>query len=490
MIVNFDNSYVKLPTRFFARVAPTPVPEPRLIRLNEALARELQLDPVQLADVDGVQMLAGNLLPEGAEPLAMAYAGHQFGNWVPQLGDGRAVLLGEVIDHHGERRDIQLKGAGRTPFSRMGDGRAVLGPALREYLMSEAMAALGIPTTRALAVVSTGEQILRNGLLPGAVFTRVARGHVRIGTFEFFANRGDVDGVKTLADYIIARQYGDVASQPNPYLALLNAVIQRTADLIARWQRVGFIHGVMNTDNMSVAAETIDYGPCAFMDTYHPETVYSSIDTAGRYAYANQPRIAQWNLARFAQALLPLLAPEEPAAIELAQAALNGFVDQFQSAYLTGMRRKLGLTQAQAGDAELIQDLLSCMAQQRADFTQTFRGLGEIAGDAGAAATVRGLFADVQAFDAWRLRWRQRLASEGRTDAEVRLQMHAVNPAFIPRNHRVEAVIEAAQSRGDFAPFETLLKVLAAPYRHLPAFAQFAAPPQPHEVVRATFCGT
>ena len=490
MQVPFDNSYVRLPARFFARVSPTQVPAPRLIHLNDALAQELGLDAAQLRSESGAQMLAGNFIPAGAEPLAMAYAGHQFGNWVPQLGDGRAVLLGEVIDRNGVRRDIQLKGAGRTPFSRSGDGRAVLGPSLREYLVSEAMAALGIPTTRALAVTLTGDQVLRQGLLPGAVFTRVARGHVRIGTFEFFANRGDVDGVKTLADYVIARHYGDAAGASQPYLALLQAVIARTAELIARWQLVGFIHGVMNTDNMSIAAETIDYGPCAFMDTYHPDTVYSSIDTAGRYAYSNQPRIAQWNLARFAQALLPLLAPAEPAAIELAQAALNAFVDRFHGAWLHGMRDKLGLAQPLAGDEALAQDLLTCMTQQHADFTLTFRRLAEGAGDSTPADSLRSLFADPLPFDAWTLRWRTRLAAEGRDPATVRAGMYACNPAFIPRNHRIEEAIQAAQRSNDFKPFQTLLTILSTPYDDGAEFAEFANPPQPHEVIQATFCGT
>ncbi len=495
MVVNFNNSYVKLPARFFARIAPTPVPAPRLIRLNEDLALELGLDPAQLRSETGVQMLAGNFIPAGAEPLAMAYAGHQFGNWVPQLGDGRAVLLGEVLDRNGERRDIQLKGAGRTPFSRSGDGRAALGPALREYIVSEAMAALGIPTTRALAVAMTGEQIRRQGMQPGAVFTRVARSHVRIGTFEFFASRGDHEGVKTLADYVIARHYADAAGQAQPYLALLHAVIGRSAELIARWQLVGFIHGVMNTDNMSIAAETIDYGPCAFMDAYHPKTVYSSIDSAGRYAYVNQPRIAQWNLARFAQALLPLLAEDEAAAIGLAQEALNAFVERFQSAYSQGLRGKLGLVQTQPGDDELAQGLLDCMTQQGADFTLTFRWLGDMAlgpqaGGPAAGSRVRSLFADPQPFDAWSLRWRARLAAEAGDGAAARVRMRAVNPAFTPRNHRIEAVIQAAQQHADFTPFETLLKVLAAPYDEQPESAQYATPPQPHEVVQATFCGT
>lgn len=492
----FDNSYARLPPRFFARLVPTPVPAPRLIRLNENLARNLGLSPEKLAVPGGVQMLAGNLVPEGAEPLAMAYAGHQFGNWVPQLGDGRAVLLGEVIDRDGVRRDIQLKGAGRTPFSRGGDGRAVLGPVLREYIVSEAMAALGVPTTRALAAVTTGEQIMREGLQPGAVLTRVAQSHVRIGTFEFFANRGDVEAVRLLADYVIARHYPDAAGIEQRYRALLDAVIARVAALVARWQQLGFIHGVMNTDNMSIAGETIDYGPCAFMDNFHPATVYSSIDVNGRYAYANQPRIAHWNLSRFAGALLPLLGEDEDAAITAAQESLDAFPGRFEAAHLAGFRRKLGLAEAREGDRTLAQDLLDRMAKNNADFTLTFRRLSDSAGagpdgDAlDADGPVRSLFDDPASFDGWAATWRQRLAQESAVAVERRAAMRAVNPAFIPRNHRVEAAITAAQARLDFTLLGELLTVLATPYDDQPDFAHYAAPPRPDEVVHQTFCGT
>jgi serine/tyrosine/threonine adenylyltransferase len=487
----FDNSYARLPERFFARLAPTPVPAPRLIRLNDDLARHLGIDPDRLAAPDGVEMLAGNRLPEGAEPLAMAYAGHQFGNWVPQLGDGRAVLLGEVHDRDGVRRDIQLKGAGRTPFSRMGDGRAALGPVLREYIVSEAMAALGIRTTRALAVVTTGAQILREGLQPGAVLTRVAQSHVRVGTFEFFANRGDTEAVRLLADYVIARHYPDATGAERPYRALLETVIDRTAELIASWQLIGFIHGVMNTDNLSIAGETIDYGPCAFMDTFHPATVYSSIDITGRYAYGNQPRIAHWNLVRFAQALLPQLGDDEDAAINAAQEAIETFPARFEAAYLAGLGRKLGLAQEREGDMALAQDLLDRMAENKADFTLTFRRLSDSAG-AGPDANgpIRSLFDDPAAFDGWAAKWRQRLAQEGGTAAERRAAMRAVNPAFIPRNHRVEAAIAAAQNGSDFTLLDELLTALAAPYDDRPEFAQYADPPRTDQVVRETFCGT
>jgi uncharacterized protein YdiU (UPF0061 family) len=480
----FDNSYARLPERFYARLNPVPVAAPKLVKLNEALARHLRLDPERLASAEGVGMLAGSLVPEGAEPIAMAYAGHQFGNWVPQLGDGRAILLGEVIDGDSIRRDIQLKGSGRTPFSRGGDGRAVLGPVLREYIVAEAMAALGVPTTRALAAVATGEHVWREEIEQGAVLTRVAQSHVRIGTFEYFANRGDTEGVRTLADYVIARHYPDIAEAENPYAALLDAVIARVASLVSRWLLIGFIHGVMNTDNMSIAGETIDYGPCAFMDSYHPATVYSSIDAHGRYAYANQPHIAHWNLSRLAGALLPLLAPERDAAIAVAQAAIDKFPALFGDAYGAGLAAKLGLLEAREGDMELAQDLLDRMAENQADFTLTFRGLSN-----GDDAAVRGLFAEPASFDAWAARWRARLMLETVDPVERQAAMRKVNPAFIPRNHRVQAVITAANA-GDFTVLEEMLAVLSRPYDDQPDAQQYAVPPKPEEVVHKTFCGT
>jgi uncharacterized protein YdiU (UPF0061 family) len=410
--------------------------------------------------------------------------------FVPQLGDGRAILLGEVIDRDGARRDIQLKGSGRTPFSRAGDGRAALGPVLREYIISEAMAALGIPTTRALAAVTTGETVRRDRLLPGAVLTRVASSHVRIGTFQFFGSRGDVEATKSLADYVIARHYPEAARAANPYRALLDLVILRQADLVAKWVLIGFIHGVMNTDNMSIAGETIDYGPCAFMDTYHPETVYSSIDATGRYAYGNQPRIAQWNLARLAEALLPLLSDDTNAAVEQAQTAIAAFVPRFDAAYTGGLRRKLGLVRPELEDIHLAKDLLERMATNSADFTLTFRRLCDAAVSAGNDAGVRSLFGDPGAFDEWAARWRQRLAGEDGEPAERLANMRLANPAFIPRNHLVEEAIAAAQDQGNFAPFENLLAVLAAPYEDQPAFARYADPPRPEQVVQQTFCGT
>jgi uncharacterized protein YdiU (UPF0061 family) len=486
MKLPFDNSYARLPPRFFVRQAPAAVPEPKLVRLNTVLAEELGLDPSYLASPDGVAMLAGNLVADGSEPLAMAYAGHQFGGWSPQLGDGRALLLGEVIDKNGQRRDIQLKGSGRTPFSRMGDGRAVLGPVLREYMISEAMAALGIKTTRALAAVTTGQQIARTELLPGAIFTRVATSHIRIGTFEFFAGRRDADGLKQLADYVIDRHYPDAKSSEAPYVALLNAVITRIADLVASWQSIGFIHGVMNTDNMSIVGETIDYGPCAFMDGYHPGRVYSSIDQMGRYAFGNQPSIAHWNLSRLAISLLPILGDDEEKSVEAAQSTLDHFPTRFRDAYLTRMRAKLGLAKAEDGDLKLIQDLLDGMAESEADFTLTFRHLSDAA-SGGSIEPARLLFLNPARFDDWVLGWRERL---WRDTGEAIPAMRHANPAFIPRNHRVQAVIAAAETAQDFGPLDTLLTVLAKPYDDQPEFAAFAEPPLPGEEVTATFCGT
>jgi len=486
----FQNTYAALPDNFFARVAPTPVDSPRLIKLNRPLAVHLGLDPDRLSSPEGTEILAGKLIPDGADPIAMAYAGHQFGHFVPQLGDGRAILLGEVIDADGVRRDIQLKGSGPTPFSRRGDGRAALGPVLREYIVSEAMAALGIPTTRSLAAVVTGESVVRETPLPGAVLTRVASSHIRVGTFQYFAARGDTEGVRRLADHVIARHYPEAANAERPYHALLEGVIARQAQLIARWLLVGFIHGVMNTDNTSISGETIDYGPCAFMDQYDPATVFSSIDEQGRYAYANQPRIALWNLTRLAECLLPLFCDEQDKAIEEAQLALGGFAEAFTAAYQAGLRNKLGLFTARDDDPALAQDLLDAMTKNQADFTLTFRRLSDAALDPGGDAEVRQLFADSGAYDEWAARWRQRTSDEPQDPVARQAAMRTVNPAFIPRNHLIEAVIDAAVNRADFAPFEELLVVLSKPYEDQPTLAGYAEPPKPHQRVLQTFCGT
>ena len=488
--IPFDNSYARLPPRLYARRDPTPVPAPALVRLNVPLARQLGLDPAALASPEGVAVLAGNRVPEGAEPIALAYAGHQFGQFVPQLGDGRAILLGEVVGRDGARHDIQLKGSGRTPFSRGGDGRAALGPVLREYIVSEAMAALGVPTTRALAAVTTGQPVLRESVLPGAVLTRVAASHLRVGTFQYFAVRGDSEAVRLLADHAIARHYPEAAAGEHPYRALLAGVVAGQAALVARWLLIGFIHGVMNTDNTSIAGETIDYGPCAFLDPYDPGTVFSSIDHAGRYAYGNQPRIAHWNLVRFAETLLPLLGETQETAVAAAQAALASFAPRFDRAYRAGLQRKLGLRTDREGDGALAQDLLTGMAENGADFTLTFRLLCDAAAGTEGDAAVRALFADPGAYDGWAARWRRRLLDEPADPQARRAAMRAANPAFIPRNHIVQAALAAAIGQQDFVPFEALLEVLSRPFDDQPGRERYAAPPKPEERVTQTFCGT
>jgi uncharacterized protein YdiU (UPF0061 family) len=485
---HFDNSYAALPETFFARLPPTPVAAPRLVRLNTGLARQLGMDPDALASPDGVAVLAGNRVPDGAASIALAYAGHQFGHFVPKLGDGRAVLLGEVIGRDGKRYDIQLKGAGRTPFSRNGDGRAALGPVLREYLVSEAMAALGVPTTRALAAVITGEAVAREAMLPGAVLTRVASSHIRVGTFQYFAARQDTASLRLLADHVIARHYPAAAEAEQPYRALLDSVIAAQAELVAQWMLIGFIHGVMNTDNCSIAGETIDYGPCAFMDAYDPATVFSSIDQQGRYAYGNQPRIVHWNLTRLAETLLPLLGADDEAAVATAKDALGGFAPRFEAAYMSGLRRKIGLATATDEDSALIGDLLKGMGEEAADFTLTFRRLADA--EAGDDAAVRALFRDTAFIETWLARWRGRLATEPGDPAARASAMRSVNPLFVPRNHLVEEALAAAVERQDFGPFETLLAVLARPYDDRDGLERFSVPAAAEERVYQTFCGT
>jgi serine/tyrosine/threonine adenylyltransferase len=486
----FDNSYARLPERFYARLAPTPVAEPRLVKINRGLATELGLDPDALASPEGVEILAGNRIAPGSEPIALAYAGHQFGHFVPQLGDGRAILLGEVVDRAGRRRDIQLKGSGITPFSRNGDGRAALGPVLREYVVSEAMAALGIPTTRSLAAVTTGETVYRETALPGAVLTRIASSHLRVGTFQFFAARGDLEALRLLADHAIARHDPSAATGAEPYRAFLEGVVARQASLVAQWLLVGFIHGVMNTDNTAVSGETIDYGPCAFMDAYDPATVFSSIDHCGRYAYANQPHIAAWNLARLAEAILPLLADDSERAVAIANEVIGTYPAVFSRAFVAGLRQKLGLFTEQARDATLGQALLDAMAANHADFTLTFRRMCAAAETADGGAEVRELFARPEAWDEWAQRWRERLAEEPQTPQEHAALMRQANPAFVLRNHRVEEALAAAIEHNDSRPFEELLLVLSRPYEDQPAFAGYAEPPGPEQCVYRTFCGT
>ena len=468
MRATFDNSYSRLPARLFSPQTPVPVAAPALVTVNAPLARELGIDPGSIT----AEALSGNAIPEGATPIAQLYAGHQFGNWAGQLGDGRAVLLGEVIDTHGNRRDIQLKGSGRTPYSRGGDGRAWLGPVLREYVVSEAMAALGIPTTRALAALTTGETVYRETPLPGAILARVAASHIRVGTFQALASAGDTGGLQALTDHALARH----AAGAEGALGLLEHTVAAQARLIADWMAVGFIHGVMNTDNMTVSGETIDYGPCAFMDAYHPATVFSSIDRGGRYAFQNQPDIALWNLAQLASALVPLIDPDQEAAVAAATDALDRFAPAFRAAWRARFAAKIGIATPRDGDAELIVRLLKSMSASGADFTNTFRALAE--GDASAHVT--------EGWDDWAADWQARLAREPGDPAAI---MRAANPAVIPRNHRIEQMIEAAVA-GDFAPFHRLNAVLATPFEATPDSADYTRPPEPGEVVRQTFCGT
>jgi len=488
-IFSFDNSYARLPERLFARVPPAQAPTPRLLQINRSLAEELALDPERLTSPEGLDVLSGRRIAAGSEPIAMAYAGHQFGNWVPQLGDGRALLLGEIIDRKGHRRDIQLKGSGRTPFSRMGDGKAPLGPVLREFVVSEAMAALGVPTTRSLAAVATGEKVVRETVYSGAVLTRIAASHLRVGTFQYFFARNDVEALQTLADYAIARHYPEAGAAEVPARALLEAVMERQAKLVAAWMGIGFIHGVMNTDNMTISGETIDYGPCAFMDSFREQKVFSSIDSGGRYAYGNQPKVAHWNLLQLAQALLPLFPGASEAAVEMAQETIDRFPDLFQEAWLGAMRRKFGLSKVAQGDADLFAAFLSIMEENGADFTLTFRRLSDRVTPNGEREREAGDFFATAAFEAWAERWRTRLEEDPVAPPERQAAMRAANPKFIARNHLVEDALEKAEE-GDLRPFERLRRVLTRPFDEQPGEAELARPPRPSETVVRTFCGT
>jgi len=485
----FDNSYARDLEGFYVPWKGAEVPAPRMVRFNGALATELGLDAGALDGDEGAAIFAGHAAPEGAEPLAMAYAGHQFGGFSPQLGDGRALLLGEVIDSAGKRRDIHLKGSGRTPFSRGGDGKAVLGPVLREYIIGEAMHALGVPTTRALSAVTTGEQVMRqDGPEPGAVLARVASSHLRVGTFQFFAARGETERLRQLADYAIARHYPELASQPDRYLGLLKAVRDRQAVLIARWMQLGFVHGVMNTDNMTISGETIDYGPCAFIDGYDPATVFSSIDSQGRYAYGNQPKIAQWNLARLAETLLDLINPDDSDdAVRQAGEAINRFPLAYERAWLSGMRAKLGLVREEPEDMELATGLLAVLETQAADYTRVFRSLGRAAN--GDVAPTRALFANPAGFDLWLPMWQARLAREDGNAEGRAAAMDRVNPVYIPRNHMVEAALKSA-TEGNLVPFERLLEVLADPFTERQGLEVFALGAPSDFGPYTTFCGT
>lgn len=479
---NFDNSYSRLPHPFFTRMTPAPVRSPKLAILNRPLAMSLGLDTQALNSDEGAAVFGGNRIPEGAAPLAQAYAGHQFGHFT-MLGDGRASLVGEQITPEGDRFDIQLKGSGRTPYSRGGDGRAALGPMLREYIISEAMHALGIPTTRSLAVVTTGETIIRETELPGAILTRVASSHLRVGTFQFAAKWCELEDLKALADYTLHRHYPEGEAADNRYLFLLREVIKRQAWLIAKWQLVGFIHGVMNTDNMSISGETIDYGPCAFMDAYDPATVFSSIDVQGRYAYGNQPYIGAWNLARFAETLLPLLHDDEEQALKLADAEIKAFPKLFYGHWLSGMRAKLGIFNEEEQDEALVESLLDLMQKHQADFTNTFRALTFD------KAKGTALF-ESEEFAEWQKQWQARLDRQPHPRSESHERMRNNNPAVIPRNHRVEEALDAAVSCGDYSVMERLLAALAQPFAHSPEQEEYTTLPSPSGRPYRTFCGT
>ncbi|MCV7302103.1 YdiU family protein [Mycobacterium barrassiae] len=479
--IALDDRFARELPELAVRWQAEPAPQPRLLVLNEALAAELDLEPEWLRGPDGVRFLIGNLVPPGALPVAQAYSGHQFGGYVPRLGDGRALLLGELTTADGGLRDLHLKGSGATPFARGGDGLAAVGPMLREYIVSEAMHALGIPTTRSLAVVATGRSVQRETPLPGAVLARVARSHLRVGSFQYVAAGGDVDLLRRLADHAIARHYPEAADADNPYLALFDAVGSAQAALIAQWMLVGFVHGVMNTDNMTISGETIDYGPCAFMDAYDPETVFSSIDSWGRYAYGNQPSIAGWNLARFAETLLPLIDADQDRAVELAQQRLTGFGGQLSTALAAGMRAKLGVADDVPDDVAtpLMNDGLSLLAANHVDFTSFFRHLGRAA--RGDAEPVRGMFVDLAGFDAWLDRWRALNPDPSKMDA--------VNPVYIPRNHLVEEALEAATG-GDLGPLNGLLEAVGSPFDERPGLERYAEPAPEEFGNYRTFCGT
>ncbi|MED3951301.1 YdiU family protein [Priestia aryabhattai] len=477
---NLRNSYAELPNIFFTPLDPNPVSSPKIVKFNDSLAASLGLQKEQLQSQEGVSILAGNSVPKGAFPLAQAYAGHQFGHF-NMLGDGRAMLIGEQVTPSGERVDLQLKGSGRTPYSRGGDGRAALGPMLREYIISEAMQALGIPTTRSLAVVTTGESIVREKELPGAILTRVASSHLRFGTFQFAAKWGTVENLQALADYALERHFSHIEKNEKKYLSFLQEVIKRHATLVAKWQLIGFIHGVMNTDNMTISGETIDYGPCAFMDTYDPETVFSSIDVQGRYAYQNQPGITGWNLARFAEALLPLLDQDIEKAVEIAQNAVTEFPKLYRENWLAGMQAKLGLFNEEKEDEALFQELLTMMKTYKADYTNTFRAL-----------TFNKLgksdLFESEEFAQWQELWQKRLGRQKQSKAESEELMKHNNPAVIPRNHRVEAALDAAQ-KGDYSVMEDLLEVLSSPYES-PDQSEYCTPSAPSNQPYQTYCGT
>ena len=485
----FENTFARLPPSFYSKQKPHAVRSPVLIKFNDALASELGLDLSNLSDAAKASVFAGNIVPSSSDPLAMVYAGHQFGNLVPRLGDGRALLLGELVDRQGRRMDVQLKGSGPTPYARMGDGRSWLGPVLREYVVSEAMHALHIPTTRGLAAVETGESVHREGVLPGAIFTRVSSGHFRVGTFQYFSYRGDIPNLRLLARYVQRRLYPDTLKVSNPPLAFLKAVVKAQAQLVAKWLGVGFIHGVMNTDNMSVAGETIDYGPCAFMDGFDTNKVFSSIDQQGRYAYSRQPAIACWNLAMFGSTLLPLISTNQKSAMKLAKKAIESFEHEFSRAWDAVARAKLGFAKQREEDESLALDFLTILNEEQVDFTHAFRHLSNAGNQFRKNDSIRGLFKDKAGIDTWLAKWRERLKHEDVGEASRQIAMKEVNPSCIPRNHQIEKAINVAMT-GDYSAFNSLLEAVVAPFDERSPENQFFAAPKPEERVERTYCGT
>ena len=487
--IPFHNTYTSLPETLFTRTEPTTVKRPGLISINNDLAKTLGINLEWLHSTEGIETLAGNQVAQGSEPISTAYAGHQFGVYNPQLGDGRAILLGEVLSEKGERFDIQLKGSGRTVYSRGGDGRSALGPVLREYLVSEAMHALGIPTTRALAAVTTGEQVVRDDLLPGAILTRIARSHIRIGTFQYVAANGDIDTLSILTDYVLKRHYPEAQGEI-PALELLHCAVKAQAQLVAQWQLIGFIHGVMNTDNSLVSGETVDYGPCAFIDGYHPDTVFSSIDHGGRYSFRNQPGIAHWNLTMLAQALLPLIDKEISVSAEKAQEVINTFPDYFSEHHNLGLAKKLGLEKLHKSDEQLVDTLFEIMSKEKLDFTLTFRYLSDLADETSSDPKIKAPDTIKNSLNSWVASWLQRIDQEAVVKSDRQSMMYRANPSFIPRNHLIELAINEATLNQNYLVFESMEKVLTNPFEFSPSDALYAEPPRPDQIVRQTFCGT
>tara|TARA_Y100001949_G_scaffold53592_2_gene45095 strand:- start:3284 stop:4771 length:1488 start_codon:yes stop_codon:yes gene_type:complete len=488
-LINFDNSYARLPKSFFECIKPTPVKEPKLVRFNKPLANEIGLNVIEDNDILS-DIFSGNIVPEGSEPIALVYAGHQFGYFVPQLGDGRAILLGEIVNNGGCRFDIQLKGSGQTSYSRSGDGRAPLGAVIREYIISEAMHSLNIPTTRSLAIIVTGELVSRETLLPGGILTRIASSHLRVGTFEYFAASDNQENLQLLADYSINRHFPNIKKSNLRYQTFLESVCDRQAALIAKWMHVGFVHGVMNSDNASISGETIDYGPCAFMDSYDPATVFSSIDHHGRYAYGNQPNIAQWNIACLGECLLPLIHPDRNKAIGIAEEILDSFQDKFRKYWLSGMYKKIGLTQNEPEDINLLEQLLELMKENKTDYTLTFRYLSDAIENDTGNSNFEKQFLSQNKISEWLVSWRKRLKIQSASFKKIKMSMQKENPAFIPRNHRIEKAIYEAVDNNDYSYMDHLILLLNKPYQDQPNNSEYMHPPEKPDHNYQTFCGT